>query len=57
MKYKDLVKKPTDAGFQLERTGDHEIYTKDGFPPIEVPHHKELNEITAKAILKKAEVK
>jgi mRNA interferase HicA len=50
----DLVKKLKKAGYRLERTGDHEIYEKEGYRPVQVPNHREINEYTAKAILKAA---
>ena len=54
MKRKDLIKKLETAGYRLDRTGDHAIYEKQGSPPIQVPNHREINEYTAKAILKVA---
>lgn len=53
MKQKDLVKKLTAAGFSFERHGgNHDIYRR-GADIEKVPRHKEINEILAKAILKK----
>ena len=58
MKRRDLVKKLLAAGYKLERdSGDHTIYAKPGSRSVQVPRHKELNELTAKAILKVAGVK
>lgn len=58
MKRRDLVKKLLAAGYKLERdSGDHTIYAKPGNRSVQVPRHKELNELTAKAILKVAGVK
>lgn len=55
MKRRDLVKKLLAAGYKLERdNGDHTIYAKPGSRSVQVPRHKELNELTAKAILKVA---
>jgi len=54
VKRKDLIKKLKAAGYQLDRTGDHAIYEKPGSPPVQVPNHREINEYTAKAILKTA---
>ena len=54
MKRKDLVKKLKAAGYRLDRTGDHAIYEKAGSRPVQVPNHREINEYTAKAILKAA---
>jgi len=56
VKRKDLIKKLEKAGYRLNRTGDHAIYEKQGNRPIQVPNHREINEYTAKAILKVAGV-
>lgn len=58
MKRRDLVKLLSQAGFKLERDdGDHSIYKKTGSRSVQVPRHRELNELTAKAILKAVGVK
>ena len=57
MKRKDLIKKLEAAGYRLDRTGDHAIYEKAGSRPVQVPNHREINEYTAKAILKAAGIK
>ena len=54
MKRRDLIKKLEAAGYRLDRDGDHSIYEKEGSRPVQVPKHRELNENTAKAILKAA---
>ncbi len=54
MKRKELIKKLEATGYRLDRTGDHAIYEKQGSRPIQVPNHREINEYTAKAILKAA---
>jgi len=54
VKRRDLVKKLTAAGYKLNRTGDHAIYEKDGARPVQVPGHTEINENTAREILKAA---
>jgi len=54
VKRKDLIKKLEKAGYRLDRTGDHSIYEKMGSRPVQVPNHREINEHTAKAILKAA---
>ena len=54
MKRKDLLRKLKAAGYRLDRTGDHSIYEKPGNRPVQVPNHREINEYTAKAILKAA---
>ena len=57
MKRRDLIKKLESAGYKLDRKGDHIIYEKDGGNPVQVPDHSEINENTAKAILKRAGLK
>lgn len=57
MKQRDLVKKLQSLGYKLDRTGNHAIYVKDGCREVEVPNHREINENTARAILKDAGVK
>ena len=57
MKRKDLIKKLKAAGYRLDRTGDHAIFEKPGNRPVQVPNHREINEYTAKAILKAAGIK
>lgn len=55
MKRRDLIKRLTDAGFKMIRDdGDHAIYKAPGKPFAAVPRHNEINEITAKQILKRA---
>ena len=54
MKFKDLVKKLKAAGYMLNRKGEHFIYEKPGSRSVQVPNHREINEYTAKAILKAA---
>lgn len=58
MKRRDLIKQLESAGYRLARdSGDHTIYEKSGARSVQVPRHRELNENTAKAILKAAELK
>lgn len=53
MKNKDLIKKLESAGFQfLRHGGNHDTYIR-GNDIEQIPRHKEINEITAKKILKK----
>ena len=53
VKQRDLIKKLEEAGFQFkEHGGNHDTY-KRGSDTEQVPRHKEINEITAKKILKK----
>jgi mRNA interferase HicA len=54
VKRRDLVKKLEAAGYRMNRNGDHAIYEKAGSRPVQVPNHREINEYTAKAILKAA---
>jgi mRNA interferase HicA len=54
MKRKDLVKKLEALGYREVRNGNHAIYEKNGCRPVQVPNHKEINENTAKEILKQA---
>jgi mRNA interferase HicA len=51
---RDLVRKLEAAGYKLARKGGHAIYEKDAARPVQVPNHRELNEYTARAILKAA---
>jgi len=54
MKRKDLEKKLQKLGWRLYRHGvKHDIWS-NGMYEIAVPRHKEINEITAKTILKVA---
>jgi len=54
MKRRDLIRKLEKNGWKLARHGaDHDIYT-NGIKSQPVPRHNEINEITAKNILKKA---
>jgi len=58
LKIRDLIKKLEAAGYKLDRDdGNHSIYEKNGARPVQVPRHREINEFTAKAILKAAGVK
>lgn len=53
MKQRDLVNKLISVGFAFERHGgNHDIYRR-GSDIEKVPRHKEINEMLAKAILKK----
>ena len=55
MKRRDLIKKLESNGYRLDRdAGNHSIYEKKGCRPVQVPRHREINENTAKAILKAA---
>ena len=53
MKRRELVKLLEKAGFEFkEHGGNHDTY-KRGKDTEQVPRHKEINEITAKMILKR----
>ena len=57
MKQRDLIKKLEAGGYRQDRKGKHKIYEKEGWPPVQVPDHKEISEYTAKTILKAAGLK
>ena len=58
MKRRDIIKALESAGFEKIRDdGDHTIYYKRGFAPVSVPRHREINELTAKGILKSIGIK
>ena len=53
MKRRDLIKKLEKAGFKLTRHGGkHDIYIREN-DCEKVPRHRELNEKTARTILKR----
>jgi len=53
LKRRDLIKRLEDAGFVFkEHGGNHDTY-KRGSDTEQIPRHSEINEITAKKILKK----
>ncbi len=54
MKRRDLIKRLEAAGYRADRDGDHTIYEKPDGRPVQVPNHREINENTARAILKAA---
>jgi mRNA interferase HicA len=55
VKRRDLIKKLEAAGYSKDRNdGGHSIYEKSGNRSVQVPNHREINENTAKAILKAA---
>ena len=58
MKHRDLTKKLTDAGFiKVRDDGNHTIYAKPGNRQVQIPRHREINENTARVILKAAGLK
>ena len=55
MKRRDLIKKLESNVYRLDIDDcNHSIYEKQGCRPLQVPRHREINENTAKAILKAA---
>ena len=58
MKRRDLIRMLETAGYnKIRDTGDHTIYKMAGCVILQVPRHREVNENTAKAILKDAGLK
>ncbi len=58
MKRRELIKKLEAAGYKEARNdGGHAIYEKPNGRPLQIPNHRELNDNTAKAILKAAGLK
>ena len=58
MKRRDLIKKLESAGYRIDRDdGDHTVNEKSCGRAVQVPRHREINENTAKAILKAAGIK
>ena len=58
MKQRDLIKKLKMNGYYIAREdGDHMIFKADGKRSIQVPKHREINENTARQILKDAGLK
>jgi mRNA interferase HicA len=58
LKRRDIIKKLESAGYHMARDdGNHTVYERPGSRPVQVPRHREVNENTAKTILKIAGVK
>ncbi len=58
MKRRDLIKKLEANGFNKTRDdGDHTIYKAPNKRAVQVPRHSEINENTARQILKDAGLK
>jgi len=54
MKRRDLIRLLREAGFSLvRRGGNHDIFGRDALR-IPVPRHREVNELTARAVLRQA---
>lgn len=56
MQRRDLVRMLETAGFVPVGGTNHEHFEKDGLTVI-IPRHREINELTAKGILKRAGLK
>ena len=56
MKRKDLVRKLNNAGWTIIPGGNHDIAKNPQYPGVRIPipRHAEINEYTAKGILKDA---
>lgn len=53
MKQRELIKRLLKAGFRFVRHGgNHDVYMR-GNDEEQIPRHKEINELLAKAIIKK----
>lgn len=54
MKQRDLIKKLEKAGFRLKRHGnEHDVYERAIDELETIPRHREINENTARSILRK----
>ena len=53
MKRKDLIKKLESVGFRFEREGSKHTIYKRGSEEEQIPRKREINEGTAKAILRR----
>ena len=57
MKRRDLIKRLEKAGFRLVRHGGkHDVYARNS-DKEKIPRHREINEMLAKTILKKWNLK
>ena len=57
MNRKKLIDKLTKNGWYLKRNGgNHDIYT-NGIKTIPIPRHSDINEFTARGIMKQAGLK
>lgn len=55
MKRKDIMKRLKEAGCTFSEGGEHTLVYKNGRMITQVPRHKEVSEILAKIILRKAD--
>ncbi len=53
MKRRELIKMLEKAGFEFKEHGENHDTYKRGSDTEQIPRHKEINEITAKSIIKK----
>lgn len=53
MKCRELIKMLEKAGFEFKEHGENYDTYKRGSDTEQIPRHKEINEITAKSIIKK----
>jgi predicted RNA binding protein YcfA (HicA-like mRNA interferase family) len=52
-----IIKKLKKAGYTETHGSKHDVFKKDGFPPIMVGRHNDIPERTARNILKAAGIK
>ena len=59
MKRRDLIKRLQSEGWQITEGGNHSVATHPNNPgmKISIPRHSEINQYTAKGILKDAGIK
>lgn len=57
MKRNDLLRLLKAAGFEFQEGGRHTLVFRNGIMVTQVPRHREVNELTAKKILKDAGIK
>jgi len=57
MKRRDLVRLLKSAGYTADRNNHHEVFVKAGCQSVQVPNHREVDENTARSILKVAKIK
>lgn len=57
MKRNALLRLLKAAGFEFQEGGRHTLVFRNGIMVTQVPRHREVNELTAKKILKDAGIK